>query len=310
MRKNWGSIREYEVLRAMISAGSATAAAARLGVSQPAVSRTLAQLEARRGVILFERRAGRLYPTAEAMRINSQLDPLFEAIEQLDGAPARQGGPVPLRLAAPPSMAHGFLTDQIATFLSRHPGQPVELVVTTSRELVAGVVDHRHDLAFTSGQLTHSGIERIPFHQSHAVCILPRRHPLTSRRVILPEHLDGADFIAVSRGHMVRSQLDRLFSTGDITPRFLAEVTTGAAALDLVRRGVGVTVICPFPVVIPGDGAVVVRPFRPEILYQSAFIISSTRPPAAPARAFMRQVRDQILALRQKDARAGASDPA
>ncbi|MDO5656706.1 MAG: LysR family transcriptional regulator [Paracoccus sp. (in: a-proteobacteria)] len=299
MRRNWGSLREYEALRAMISTGSTTAAAAYLGVTQPAVSRALAQLEARRGVILFERRAGRLYPTAEALRINSQLDGLFEAMNALDGA-APAEGPVPLRIAAPPSMAHGFLTGLLAEFMARHPGQPVQLGVATSRELVAQVAGHETDIGFTTAQLTHSGIERIPFHQSHAVCIIPRRHHLAHYRTILPEHLDGVDFIAVSRGHMVRGQLDRLLAAGGYRPSRVAEVSTGAAALDLARRGMGVTVICPFPIVPESDAQIVMRPFRPEILYQSSFMVSATRPLAAPARAFMRLVREHIQGVTAK----------
>ena len=47
------SLRELEVFRTTLTTGSATAAAERLGVSQPTVSRTLAQTEERMGMILF-----------------------------------------------------------------------------------------------------------------------------------------------------------------------------------------------------------------------------------------------------------------
>ena len=102
------SIREYEVLRAMITSGTVTSAAHTLGISQPAVSRLLTQLETKMGVTLFERRSGRLRPTAEAIRLNGQLDRLFDALAFLDGTDPTDSHSQPLRLAATTTLGHGF----------------------------------------------------------------------------------------------------------------------------------------------------------------------------------------------------------
>jgi DNA-binding MarR family transcriptional regulator len=63
------SLAEYQALRAMMEGGTATAAARRLGLTQSAVSRAIAKLEGRLGRTLFEREAGRLRPTEEAVRL-------------------------------------------------------------------------------------------------------------------------------------------------------------------------------------------------------------------------------------------------
>ena len=67
------SLRELEVFRATVFSSSATAAAERLGISQPSVSRILANIEQRMGMILFLRQNGRLIPTAEASRLMMNL---------------------------------------------------------------------------------------------------------------------------------------------------------------------------------------------------------------------------------------------
>ena len=77
------SLRELEVFRATISAGSATSAAQRLGISQPSVSRALAQIEQRVGMILFLRQNGRLVPTAEALALNNELEDVFESLDRV-----------------------------------------------------------------------------------------------------------------------------------------------------------------------------------------------------------------------------------
>ena len=68
-------LREFESLRAVVTTGTTIGAAKRLGISQSAVSRSLAQLEARVGRSLFVRQSGRIEPTAEALRLNEKTGP-------------------------------------------------------------------------------------------------------------------------------------------------------------------------------------------------------------------------------------------
>ncbi|WP_413717002.1 LysR family transcriptional regulator [Silicimonas sp. MF1-12-2] len=290
MRNNWHSIREYEALRAVISSGTTNGAARLLGVSQPAVSRAIAQLEARLNLVLFERRGGRLRPTAEGMRLNGNLDRLFDAIAILNGADPEEPGSGTLRLAAPPSLSQ-MVASQMASFIALHPGQRLSLETCTSTGLVSRINEDAVDLGFTHADLTHSSMELIPFHESVAVCILPPNHPLSRHAVITPELLHGQDFISILRRHIVRSRLDRLFAEAGAVPNRVAEVATGLSAVTLVRAGTGVSVICPFPVVREDDPALVVRPFLPRFVYRTSFAVSTARPLTRIARAFMRHVK-------------------
>ena len=58
----------------------------------------------------------------------------------------------------------------------------------------------------------------------------------------------------------------------------------------MAGRGIGVTVICPFPLLAPGDPSLAIRPFRPEFVYRTSFVVSAVRPLSQPVRAFMRHV--------------------
>jgi DNA-binding transcriptional LysR family regulator len=85
------NLKPFEAFRAVAVTGSTTAAARSLDVSQSAVSRLVAQLEAALGLDLFRRDRGRLVPTAEAREL---LDPVTEAIES---SPASCGSAPPAR---------------------------------------------------------------------------------------------------------------------------------------------------------------------------------------------------------------------
>ena len=62
-------LRELEIFRTVMMAGSANKAAALLGVSQPAVSQSIRRLEDGAGFALFARLRGRLQPTPEARAV-------------------------------------------------------------------------------------------------------------------------------------------------------------------------------------------------------------------------------------------------
>jgi DNA-binding transcriptional LysR family regulator len=291
------SIREYEVLRAVMTSGTVTAAAHRMGISQPAVSRLLAQLEGNIGVTLFERRGGRLRPTAEALRLNDRLDRLFDALSYLDGTDPADPASQPLRLAAPPTLGHLFLARAMAGFMKQNPNQMISLETCTSNGLVSRLVDDTIDLGFTLAELTHSAMELIPFHRTCAVAVMARDHPLARHDVITPEILHGQPHIALMRRHTVRTRMDRVFAQAGVRPRTVAEVATGVSAITLARHGVGVAVICPFPLLRQHEEGLAVRPFAPEFVYRASFAVSTVRPMSQPARAFMRHVQ---LAVRSE----------
>ncbi|SEG75018.1 helix-turn-helix domain-containing protein [Bosea lathyri] len=83
--------RELSVLRAVIEKGSVTAAAAALNVSQPAVSRTLQQIEEHIGIVLFRREKQRLHPTREFELLYADVVQASLPSRPLRGAPAISG---------------------------------------------------------------------------------------------------------------------------------------------------------------------------------------------------------------------------
>ena len=188
------SLAEYQALRAMMEGGTATAAARRLGLTQSAVSRAIAKLEGRLGRTLFEREAGRLRPTEEAVRLNHRLDPLFDALNRIDGPadPVQET----LRLIAPPTYAHRFLVSLITSFLQTNPNFFVSLEVNTSDEVIRGLLEDRFDLGIMGVELSRAGVQLIPYRISSAVCAMPADHPLAAKDMIRPADLDGQPLIA------------------------------------------------------------------------------------------------------------------
>ncbi|MBY5933966.1 LysR family transcriptional regulator [Tateyamaria omphalii] len=287
--RTWHSLPEYEALRALMESGTTSKAALRLGLSQSAISRSISSLEARLGRILFERDGGRLRPTFEATQLNRRLDPLFEALDRIDGPiePTQET----LRLTAPPTYAHRFLVGHVATFLQANPHFFVSLEVTSSEDVIRRIQDDRSDLGVSGIDLTREGIKLTPYRHSEAACAMPKGHPLTQLETIEPKDLHDQPLIALSRRHSRRAQLEKVLTTSRSIPRIVAEASTSFAAVDLAQTGLGVTVINPFPVAQYRAGDVEFRRFASPIEYRTYFVTSDHKPTPAIARAFIRHLR-------------------
>lgn len=289
MRKSWHSLPEYQALRAMMEGNTTASAARRLGLSQSAVSRSLTNLESRIGTTLFERESGRLKPTSAAMRLNTRLDALFYALDNIDGpseAPREN-----LRLIAPPTFANHFIVSHMASFLKSRPDTFLNLEIGTSVDVIAGVQADKYDLGIIGVEPTSAGAKLIPFRKAAAACVMPAGHPLAALDVIRPEDLHGENLIGFNYRHARRAQLDKLLLEAGSEPKVVSEVSSSTAAIELVRLEVGLAVVNPFPSTQSERDDVVFRPFASPISYQTYFVAPDHRPLSQAARHFLRHVR-------------------
>lgn len=281
------SLRELEILRALIHSRKTTSAAASLGVSQPAVSRAIASLEARVGRTLFARDGGRLVPTADAFELEEEARPIFAALDRIqvwpDG-PARRGV---LRVAASPTLAQFLLPDIVAQFQEAEPELTIQVEIGTGTSVVASVADRLADVGLVDQPAAHPGVRAEPLREGTAHCLMPEGHALASKEWICAKDFDGQAMIALARRFPSRVQADRLFASEGVAPRIVAEAATSAFVAELVRRGVGLALINPFPLSL-GSGlhGLAARPFKPAITYDTMLLFPASGSASPAARRF------------------------
>src|SRR5437763_8295369 len=119
-------------------AGSFTAAARALGLTQAAVSQRVQALEQLLGVPLFERQGGHVSLTEAGHRLHSYAQRILalhrEALQELTGRQAPLTGE--LSLAASSVPGEHLLPDLLARFRARHPHVQVRATVTDTREVL------------------------------------------------------------------------------------------------------------------------------------------------------------------------------
>jgi DNA-binding transcriptional LysR family regulator len=296
-RSSRPSVRELEVLHAVITTRKTTAAAQRLGVSQPAVSRAIGALEARLGRDLFIRDGGRLVPTADAFALDAEAAPIFAALARLEHWPNTPSLGQSLRVTATPTLAHAFLAPLVVKFLQVEPETRLRVEIGHSEDAIRGVADGSADLGVIDVTGPHPGVRAESFRQATAHVMMRTDHPLAAKERISPQDLDGVPQVALTRRVASRARVDRVFADQGVEPRIMLEAGTLQFLTDFVRAGLGVAVVNPFPVAYVTGAGLTYRPFTPEIDYESSFIFPATGGNLPVARRFVDFMRQEQMNL-------------
>ena len=278
------SLRELEVLVALIETGKTTAAAHRLGISQPAVSRAVGHLEDVTGQRLFVRTGGRLHPTAEAAALAEEAAPIFPILDRIVRRDWHGERAPQLRLVAPPTFAHRFLDTAVPAFAAAYPATAISIEVAPSSDVVNAVAGGTADLGLVDRPPRHAGIRTRPFLRTRAHVALPVDDPLASRPRLAPADLADRPVLALTRRFSTRALVERAFEDAGVTLRIAAEIATSAILVRLVEAGMGVGIVNPFPVAAATGPAVAFVPFDPAIAYETTFLLPARRPPEAAMR--------------------------
>ncbi len=290
--------RMMEAFHAVLEAGSVTAAAKQLGVSQPAVSRLLKQFEGELGVPLFHRAKGKLTPTPEAHRLSVEVGRALDGIERVrrSAEDVRRHGVGRLRVGITPMLYEGVLRDLIGDFMAAHS----HLVLTVESGLTDMMIDwllrDQVELAFASLLDTHPGVDTVPLIETHSVVVLPPDHPLTAKQAIGAEDLADVPLITMTRRYSSRHRVEQMFRRAGVPMRLRAETNLSSTICDLVRMGQGVAILNALTWGGSGPAHLVARPLTPRLINRYGVLHLADR-------GFSRQARQLIAAVRTHLAR-------
>lgn len=291
------NLKQIEAFRMVMQAGTVTAAAERLRISQPAVSRLLSQLESKTGLRLFLRVNQRLHPTPEGILFHREVERSFVGLEKLDRAAAsiRAGASGTLRIASIPVVGLAFLPRVLGLYKRSHPDVSISLQTRSSVTVVDWVVSSNYEIGFASAPLDIANIHSARFAALPGVCILPPGHRLAAKPAIEPADLEGEDFISHDPMDLNRVAVDQLFRDADVRRRTLVEAPYAAVIAAMVSQGVGVSIVSPLAVLDRPPDSLVVRPFHPAVAFGFAVIYRKDTPLSVAARSFLALMSREIV---------------
>lgn len=223
-------------LLAVVDAGAITEAADRLGVTQPALSRRVRQLEEQLGVALLSRgRKGVALTTvghlvaAEARVLVERYDHLraqVAAYQRLEGGTVRLGGGA--------TAVSFVLPDAIARFQSEYPGVRFHVKEAGSREVEEDVVSGRLELGIVTLPTHLRELEVHPLIEDRIVLIARAQHPLAQARPLRVAQLAGLALVGFEAGSAIRQIIDASLREAGVEMNVVMELRSIPAIVRMV----------------------------------------------------------------------------
>ena len=258
--------RQIQSFRAVMQYGSITGAARAIGITQPAVSRLISDLEHSVSFALFERRGGKLLPTREAIEFYREVERMYYGMNRLErvAAEIRQLRRADLRVATMPMVSFQILPAVLRGFVSAFEGVRVTHNVHTSQRVVDLVASRQYELGIAQVQGARQDIEVMASFRTFCVGVMAPDHPLAGRPVLRPRDLDGVPMVALTRESLASRDVNRIFADDGIQPDIVIESQPSFAACALSAAGIGVAIVDPLTPISFGNALVRV-PFDPKI---------------------------------------------
>jgi LysR family hydrogen peroxide-inducible transcriptional activator len=240
-RRKWHPT--YPQLRAFVAVtqeGSFGAAANALGISQPAVSVQIRDLEAALGFPLLQRGSRGV----ELTSVGSTLIPFarraLEALADFTTASAPHGVDSVLRLGAIPTLAPYLLPKIVAGL-----GNTISLQLSEQRTdvLINSLRDHSIDLALLALPIAPSDIETLELFTDTFHLAVPFDHPWAGATGIDLGDVNEFPVLLIEDGHCLRGQAEEICANAKISNTFDVGAAGLATVCQMVAAGNGVTLL-------------------------------------------------------------------
>lgn len=301
--------RQIEAFRFVMINGTATGAADSLAITQPAVSRLIADLEANLGFKLFERHKGRLLPTPNALRFYQGVEQYFQGIERLDriAKQIRAESQADLKVCATPALSTFLMPESVRRFRELYPDVYLSIESLSSSEILSRLQLHMADLALTLAFPDVAGIVQELLLETPHVCAVHKSHRLAKRAVVTPEDFAGEEVISILPSGLVNwNNVQQVLKDAGVTYRTGVGIQNSHTGYCLVAANLAVALIEPFAARTWFNHDVVVRPFRPEVKFRYVIAYPLSQRPTEQVKAFTTIVRDCIADLPLAPADAAA----
>lgn len=225
--------------------GGFSRAAVALRLSQPAVSKSVRELEREVGLALFDRggRTPRLTDAGSALLVRARELFGIERVaeEELGALRGLERGI--LRVGASTTIATYFLPELLARFHAQHPGVVLRVLSANTRSVARRLLEGRLDIALVEGPVEHERIEVVQWREDELVVIAPATHSLVRRRRLTASDLKDEPFILREPGSGTRVVAEVALAEHGIHPSAALQLGSTEAIKQAVAAGLGLALV-------------------------------------------------------------------
>lgn len=236
--------KHLRIVAEIAKSGKISTAANALGVTGPAVTLQLQQLETMVGMPLFERERRQMRPTAAgqlladcAQQVDDRIKACVRSLEELGGL---RSGRIHVGVV---STAKYFAAPALGGFKRVHPELDLRLLVANRSEVLKSLASLETDLAVMGRPPEDVKVESVVLGDHPHVVIAARNHPLAAKRQIPLERLADETMLMREVGSGTRILTERLLAEAAVRPRNFMEISSNETIKQAVMAGLGVALI-------------------------------------------------------------------
>jgi len=239
------NLRHLRLFTAVVDQGGFTKAASTLNLSQPAISKSLKELEDGLQLSLIDRSARSIRLTEAGRLLYDRSRELFgvERIAERELRELRGLKRGLLRVGASTTIATYFLPPVLGRFHLRHPRVRIEASSANTRTILRRLLESKIDLALVEGPAVHPHVDAIPWREDELVVIAPPDHELLARPSVAVDDLTTQQFLVRERGSGTREVTETALARHGVRLANTMRVGGTEVMKQAVAAGLGLAIV-------------------------------------------------------------------
>ncbi|MBO9514687.1 MAG: LysR family transcriptional regulator [Variovorax sp.] len=288
------TLRQLRVFQAVAQEHNFSRAGDRVGLTQPAVSRAIVELESQLGLKLLDRTTREVVLTEAgqslALRLDRVLDELDQTLAEVHGLAGARRGKV--RVASSPTLSANLMPACIAECARRDPDIALVLLDRIQQDVLDSVRAGEVDFGVVIEPPSAEDLHCEPILDDPFCLVMAPGHRLAGRASVRWPMLDGEPLVLLDHASGSRRLIDQALARHGAHGEVRQEVGHPTTAFRMVEQGIGISVMPALAMPPSGLQALVVRPLVPTIQRSIMLVHRRNRAPSPLAQRVWALIRE------------------
>ncbi|MER8955504.1 LysR family transcriptional regulator [Mesorhizobium sp. M0833] len=236
-------LRQLQVFREVLRTGSTRRAAMALGISQPAVSQHVKQLETTLGITLFKRSSNRIVPLQEAWELLRNVELAITSLDRLESSIFAMKNDEKQRIAIAAPSVFGFVTlPKVVAIIHSQTASNVRSISGSYDQIGEHILAGRADLGISRLPVDPRLFEWAPLGSARNVCIFHPDHRFARQARIEAQDLAGETIVDIDPQFAAHQMNFNALRFAGVEPDILVEFDCNGHEAGYVSAGLGISI--------------------------------------------------------------------